>query len=476
MTLPSPKTIGPDPNKDYAKIGRSILLKRSASGTPTGIPEVTPWRPPRGWQNQNFPLPTAPISTPAERNINDMMKINPDWDYQNPMYKGVEGLGPNGEKLPEDALGWTPHATPYYGPGLEGWWKGTVSRLNAPISYEDETIIPQAEPGEDLPWYQKALGTLENLGARFYNAGGEEGGAITPGVLLTRGVSEGVKTLLDLAQVPSLGTERSFGLARTVEERYAEEFDLPEPEYKPFWEGYNPFQEFNSFTSPTGWAFKLGQMIGFGKLNTDETYDLLKEGWNTGRVFYSTVADPMVAEEYKRRYNDAEDPVLLGMELENPMAEMVGQIVLDPLNLLGLGARKLKDARKLTSAREDWFTLPKVIDDVLKAIGDVKSDSEAIGKIEELTGAVRQAFVDMKNSYKISSLTADGKRYIVTRKANELMQWTLRTNSGGDPEKAMDIIRGAIMLSSDDADEIATGISIIKNASSVSPSPYFSNA
>ena len=113
-------------------------------------------------------------------------------------------------------------------------------------------------------------------------------------------------------------------------------------------------------------------MRGLGKLKTDESYDLLKEGWNTGRIFYSTVVDPAVAKEYKDRYNDAEDPVLLGMELEDPMAEMVGQIVMDPLNLLGLGARKLKDARKITSVAEDWFTLPKVIDDVLKAAGDVE--------------------------------------------------------------------------------------------------------
>ena len=41
----------------------------------------------------------------------------------------------------------------------------------------------------------------------------------------------------------------------------------------------------------------------------------------------------------------------------------MGQIVLDPLNLLGLGARKLKDARKITSTAEDWFTNPKAIDD-----------------------------------------------------------------------------------------------------------------
>ena len=208
---------GPDPNKDYASIGRSILLDRAASGTPRELPKATPWPAPRGWANQNVPLP--PPVTPAEQNINNMMEINPDWDYQNPMYKGVPGLGQHGEKLPEDALGWTPFSTPYYGPGLEGWWRGTVSRLNAPISYESETIVPIAEPGEELPWYQKALGTLENLGARFYNAGGEEGGGISPTVYGTRVVSEVVKSLLDLVQVPSLGTERLFGTARILSRR-----------------------------------------------------------------------------------------------------------------------------------------------------------------------------------------------------------------------------------------------------------------
>ena len=105
MSLPTPETIGPDPEKDYSKIGRSVLLERATSGTPTGVPEVTPFRNPLfDYGNQNFPLPKSP-STPAEKSINELMQINPDWDYRNPMYKGVAGLGQRGEILPEDAIG-----------------------------------------------------------------------------------------------------------------------------------------------------------------------------------------------------------------------------------------------------------------------------------------------------------------------------------------------------------------------------------
>jgi hypothetical protein len=231
----SPSTIGPDPEKDYSKIGRSILLKRASSGKPTGIPEVTPFRNPLfDYGNQNFPLPPRSPSTPAEKSINDLMQLPPDWDYKTSM------LGPRGEQLPDDAIGWTPHATPYYGDGIEGWWKGTVSRLTAPVSYANETIIP-----EEGTWWQKTLGTLGNLGARFYHAGGEEGGAPSPLTYLTRAVSQIFKSAFVGLEEAEIKTEQVFGVGRAVEERFAEEAGLSAPEYKPFWEGYNPLQEFN---------------------------------------------------------------------------------------------------------------------------------------------------------------------------------------------------------------------------------------
>ena len=105
----------PDPEKDLAAVGRSMFLKRASEGTPTGVPEVPFFEFP--WKSQNFPI--SVMQTPNEKSIDDLMKIPPDWDYKNPVWKGIEGRGPYGEELPEDALGWTPHATPYYGPGLE---------------------------------------------------------------------------------------------------------------------------------------------------------------------------------------------------------------------------------------------------------------------------------------------------------------------------------------------------------------------
>jgi hypothetical protein len=343
-----------------------------------------------------------------------------------------------------------------------------------PIGYESDTIIPQPEEGEELNWWQTALGTINNLGARFYNAGGEEGGAPSYLTYGTRGISELVKSGLALLSQPSIATEKTFGVGEAVEERYAEEFDLPEPERKPFLEGFNAFEQFNSFTSPTGWAFKLGNMLGAGALTKDETLDVINEGWNTGRIFYTSVVDPMVSDEYRRRYRSGEDPVLLGMELENPMAEMAGQIVLDPLNLLGLGVRKLKDTRTIGSVADDYFRVAPEIDNLLRGAAEADEVS-AIEKITELTRAVTRSFDDLKNDYRISALTADGKRYVVSRKTNELAEWTLRTNSGNDPDRAMDIIEGVIKLSSEDADEIADGITAIRGAA-IEPSPYFSRA
>ncbi|MHA2136277.1 MAG: hypothetical protein ACW99J_20650, partial [Candidatus Thorarchaeota archaeon] len=337
--------------------------------------------------------------------------------------------------------------------------------MTSPISYESDTIIPQAEEGEELGWWQKALGTVENLGAQFYNAGGEEGGAPSYLTYGTRGVSELVKSGLALAGVPSLGFERTQGVGQAIEGEF-EGTELS-PALK-------PVVEFLSRTSPAGWIWKMTHMLGTGKLTENEALEKINEGWNAGRVFYTTMLDPLVEGEYKRRYQDDEDPVLLGMELENPMAELAGQLVLDPLNLLGLGFRRLKDSRKIGTVADDYFKVAPEIDNLLRGAGDV-DEASAVGKIQELVQSVTKSFDDLKNDYRISALTADGKRYVVSRKVNELAEWTIRTNSGNDPDRAMEIVEGVIKLSSEDPDDIATGIALIRGAA-VEPSPYFSRA
>ena len=453
-------TVPTQEGKDYGQVLRSLLLKRASEGTPTGVPEIPIWQPPGGWADQNIPIQT---DTPNEKNINDLMTKPADWDYKTAV------LGMNKEKLPEDAIGWTPHGTPYYGDGLEGWWKGTVSRMTAPISYEDETIIP-----EEGTWWQKTLGTIENLGAQFYHAAGEEGGVPSPLTYVTRGVSELFKSVFTGLEEAEIKTEQVFGVARGVEERAAEEFGLPEPEYKSIYEGFNPFQEFNSFTSPRGWAFKLGLMLGAKDITTDEGLDLIKEGYNSGRIFYSSIVDPLVADEYKRRYRDGENPYLLAMELENPMAEMVGRMVISPWNLFGLGARGVKDTRRLGSLADEFFRIPDEIDNVLRGAGEV-DEIAAVSKIQELAEASIKSLDDLGHDYRLGALTADGKRYVIDRRTGELAEWTLRTNSGNDPDKAMEILEGVIALASDDTDEVARGISMIKGAS-IEPRPYFSRA
>src|SRR3990172_11683231 len=49
-----------------------------------------------------------------------------EWDWQNP-----QQLGPQGEALPERAIGWKPKGEADYGTGLKGWWSKVVSKVGS---------------------------------------------------------------------------------------------------------------------------------------------------------------------------------------------------------------------------------------------------------------------------------------------------------------------------------------------------------
>lgn len=78
----------------------------------------------------------------------------------------------------------------------------------------------------------------------------------------------------------------------------------------------------------------------------------IEQGWNEGRVFYSQAIKPAMLNEFRRRAAAGEDPQLLAQELQNPWAEMAGQMVFDPLNVVGLFAKSNKAAGILDDATE----------------------------------------------------------------------------------------------------------------------------
>lgn len=93
--------------------------------------------------------------------------------------------------------------------------------------------------------------------------------------------------------------------------------------------------------SPVKWVintFKLTKGLITGQVNENVSDREIVAAWNAGRVMYTSFIDPAVQEEYKRRYLAGENPYLLEQELENPLAEAVGEAIFDPSNYIFSGA------------------------------------------------------------------------------------------------------------------------------------------
>ena len=93
----------------------------------------------------NPPLPAhADVQAQADQGAPFTGNYLDGWDYRSPPVDG-EGnpLGPQGNILPQRAMGWDPYGNPYYGEGVAAYMKGVADRLwSAPIEKPDR-ILPE---------------------------------------------------------------------------------------------------------------------------------------------------------------------------------------------------------------------------------------------------------------------------------------------------------------------------------------------
>src|SRR3970040_1561274 len=195
-----------------------------------------------------------------------------------------------------------------------------------------------------------------------------------------------------------------------------------------------------------------------------------ERGYQAGLIFYTGVMQSQIYEDYKRRLDNGENPYLLAMELENPLAEFIGQAVLDPLNFIGGGIRHAKDVRRIAWISVDFLKISDDIADVLRATDKGGEERKAVTGIQDLIKATKASLKKFSEDRSLFSLTADGKRYVVGRRTGELVDWMFRN----DPDNALDALVGMVRMASDDADEVCEGLAAAKNF--LEPGPLFSKA
>ena len=428
--------------------------------------------------------PPAPLPQKARPRFDaeTAMQLPAEWSYKE--HNATDRLGPYGEQLPFGAESWDPYGRPYYGDGLKGWYKGFASRMLAPIQGVDlgEGKIPDFFQNM-LPNAAKTFGVMP-LSKYLSNVGSEEGGAISPTTFALRGANELVRMGLQLMQEPAIKTEQAISVAGEQELLGA---GSPIPEFRlPFNLPMTPFnsplppqfidqmpehiQPFLRALNPGNLLVNVTRMMT-SPISAKEKGSRLEDAYQAGRVLYSSAVDASLRSEYIRRLNAGENPYFLAMEMENPMAEMAGQLVFDPLNIIGTGTRAIRDQKRVNKVIQEFYKIVPDVEEALRA-ANVTSDARAVTAIQNLGEATIRGFKKMSEDYRLRALTAAGKRHVVGMRTGELAGWIV--SNAQDDEQAAEALLALARMASSDVDEIAQGFATAKHF--LDPKPLLSRA
>lgn len=238
----------------------------------------------------------------------------------------------------------------------------------------------------------------------------------------------------------------------------------------------------NFFLSMTPVGVYNQMRFVFSPKTPQEKMELLKTGWDSGRILYSEMYDETIQAEFERRAEEGEDPQLLAMELANPWAEMAGQLILDPLNAIGFFSKAAKagaitddvaDQVKAVSGLSDSPEFVNAIENMAKAGGE----GDAVRAGDEVIAAIQKHFdnpdVVPVQSYKAIALNSAGNQMKAIRNMGNTFTWIVASISkgGGGMDEVTDAVSALIKLSSKNADEVQDGFAALTHFPS--PMTYF---
>jgi hypothetical protein len=453
----------------------------------------------------------SPTPTIEEVESGQPYGIPPEWqaDYRN------QELGPNGQPQIPGQDGWDFHGRAYFGPGIGGYLKGVAARLTRPIeetpSLEEIPAFKQPERGpfsfvpafsglafiaENIPSIMKSADILSR---RASNLGREPGTEVTGDLgdivasiptFAGRGASELLRGGLSLLQSAAIGFKQYVGGTALALEAVAGTRPDREPQEAVFFQdgraqGIEEAMRnlYLPNLSPVGMAvnaFRAGLVVGEGERPLEEYADIAKANFEAGRILYTTAIDPLAQQEFIRQVQDRSDPDLLAMELENPIAEAIGETLFDPLNFIGAGAglRKANAGRRINSVSKEFIDIEyKAVEEALDGLSGLSQrtfvvspsgEATVMGAVDDLVQARVAAnqttatrFADWAQDTGAIALTTDGKRFNVGRRAEEFFAWIAHNTNG--PEETLEITRGLQLAASEDPAKVALGMDILNN-------------
>jgi hypothetical protein len=399
---------------------------------------------------QNYKVPSREEIEVDKEDFQTSEQLFAEWDWQNP-----QGLGPQGEALPELATGWKPNGEADYGTGLKGWWNKAVSnvrsawqtgyeegmQISGVTEYAVKKVKGEEEGQKQIEKLQEANKPKDQNQA-YWAASAEATKEI---------FNQALWGLLEGLSVPSIATEQALGTA----------------------------------------GLTIDQLSA-GKQLEDIDF---KRNWDASRLAYSAMFDANITAEMNRRLDAGIRPDLAAQEvmIQNPKTlwpELIGQVLLDPLNVITVWGKAGNAAKIQKKVAKTFHEVANP--NVARMLADIEDfskldDATAYRKIDELvksqqalTTATSHAddiatagkdLETLSQSYKLGSLTRDGK---VAHLANQTGEILMHVVNNSSPDEALEIIRGMVKSVSKDPAEAADGVATMMHFAD--PKALFSEA
>jgi hypothetical protein len=430
-----------------------------------------------------------------QRNPNDQKKFpeqpygiqDPAWDYKNAVQ------GPDGQDLPNGAVGWTADGRPWYGTNnnFSEFWKGMTNKFNSETELSASHFFEQAKTSTFLKNIKDAnsagevigeafssiaapfmgLGALADSDNKFETVLGKISKGLGLGIgLVGTGLGElaegAEKTIAVASEVPESVIKAGGGeVKESAIQKAADE--LPDNFLGNSAQFLASFlREFNPIRHTWDAVRSAGTILS-GKVSLKEFGDIISDEWQAGRILYTQWTDESVKAEYMRRLHRGENPYLLAEELQDPIAELAGELIFDPLNVLGFLHKGKNATKRLANFQEVMLKPDELVPFTkLNQLTDVEKTSSMIEGVGKFTDKIKSGVDDLAKQSGFRAATASAKRTSMERTIGQYSGWMIntvaKTEDGFDAHKASEAITALTKIYGKNGNDIIEGISTLE--------------
>ena len=414
-----------------------------------------------------------------------------EWDYLTA--NETNKLGPGGKQLPEGALAWDAYGRPFFGTGYWGWLTEMLTRLDRPIedapamsegikditdkfnkeylSYEDPEMMSPEYLKKKWGHVKHAGGILGQLWTNMWNNLRNletEAGGPTPIAYGARYLEEGVRAVLTAFDRIGKVGKAAVGTAYFTAHDIADDSTLPslnemlgEAE-APGWVldvlkiDQEEFIGFINRVDPLSLAWDVVRAIQ-APISLEEKKAIFGDAVTASRITMTGMLNETVRHEYIRRVKAGEDPGLLATELEDPLAELAGELIFDPLNYIGALMKFAKSGLFIKQASK-ILDVPDDVNDIIHA-AQMADEMGALEKSQDLRKWVMGSVDNIRSRHLVDSRkvglpfnTTTGTRTIATMRMNPALAGLVV--GARDADDGAHILQSLIKIASDNPDEV----------------------